>query len=108
MNKNLQQTDIRVYFKPTKLKIDNSGGGAAVAFATTSRQNKNTYVKYTFVSKEPKRKKDLDDDTRKKQNKVKKKTNEESREDHYQRLKGEKTFLGYKWSTKTEEDMDTR
>ena len=59
------------------------------------------------MPKEPKRKKDLDGGARKMQNKVKKKTDEEAREAHYQRLKGETTFLGCKWSTEAEEDMDS-
>ena len=107
LSKNLQQTDIRAYFKPAKPKIDNSGGGAAAAFAAAARQNKNANVKYTFVPKEPKRKKGLDGGVRKKQNKVKKKTDEEAREAHYQRLKGEKTFLGCKWPTEAAVDMDS-
>ena len=107
LSKNLQQTDIRAYFKPAKPKIDNSGGGAAAAFAAAARQNKNANVKYTFVPKEPKRKKGLDGGVRKKQKKVKKKTDEEAREAHYQRLKGEKTFLGCKWPTEAAEDTDS-
>ena len=81
--------------------------GAAAAFVTAVRQNTNANVKYTFVSKEPKRKKGLDGGARKMQNKAKKKTDEEAREAYYQRLKGEKTFLRCKWPTEAEEDMDS-
>ena len=65
LSKNLQQTDIfnKSIFHGSD---DSSGGGAAStastasAFATASRQNKNTNSKYTFVPKENRRKKGLD------------------------------------------------
>ena len=102
LRNNLQQTDIRAYFKPKGRKIDdddNSGGGAATAvtaFATAARQNKNANIKYTFVPKEKKQKKALDRNNNKKKRKTKKTTNAEARKAYYRKLNGVKTFLGCK------------
>ena len=100
LNKKLRQTDIRTFFKPKEMT------SAAGAFAAAARRNTKVHIKYTFVPKKKKTHKKGLDKCKKKKKRAKRKTNNEVRDKYYNKLNGERTFLGCKIATEPDETHD--